>query len=835
MFEHFAADLRYALRGLRSEWPFSAFVVATLALGIGANTAMFSVADRLFLRPPPGITDQSTLRRLYIRSNWSVGQVWEIRSGFEYAAFDALKTALTPRAQLAAYTAPDTVRFGEGDAATTVRASYATASYLPLLGVRPALGRFYTEAEDRMGDGSLVAVVSHAFWRRHFGDDSSVVGRQLDIAWQRYTIIGVATAGFTGADLDATEIWIPISTFAILSPAGMPWYRRWLYGPRLKILARVAASTADDWVSASATTAFRRGQVANVSRGPDTTATVLVGPLLESRGPSITPSPEVAIAPRLMGVMVIVLIIACANVANLLLARALRRRREIAVRLALGVTRGRLVRQFLTESVVLALLAGMVAIVIAAWGGAVLRAMLMPTTHWGSSALDLRVALFAAALALVTGVVAGLAPAIRASRPDVASALKAGIREGTFRRSGLRSALLAAEVALSVVLLVGAGLFVRSLRGVHAVDVGYDTDRLMVAGVRFFNPEVRDVPRGPGLHAAELGAGLQEAAARLARLPGVERTALADAGPMYGYAMVGAWFRDGSAVPHLENQDPALFQVSPSFFATSGLRLTRGRLFSDDDRAGAPAVVVIDETAARAYWPGRDAIGQCLIVVQLTQPCAIVVGITKDAHRAEVLEQANVQLYIPLAQGYRPDASVLILRTAPENVARIAEETRRELRRVFPRAGDLPWVRPLGARLEPQLRPWRLGAQLFSAFGVLAVVVAALGVYSVLAYAVSQRRHEVGVRIALGAQTGDVLRLVVGEGLRTVAVGVGIGVVMVLALGRLVASLLYGVSPHDPLTIGIAVLVLAAIGVLASAVPAWRAARLNPMEALRAE
>ena len=833
--ESLLQDLRYALRGLRTDWRFSAFVLATLALGIGANAAMFSVADRFFVRPPPGITDPSTLRRLYIHSNWSFGEVWEIRPGFYFAAFDALKGTLAPRAQLAAYTAPDTVRFGEGDAATTVRASYATATYLPLLGVRPALGRFYTEAEDRMGDGSLVAVLSHAFWRRRFSGDSSVVGRTLDIAWQRYTIVGVAAAGFAGADLDATEIWIPISTFPRVSPAAMPWYRSWRYDPQLKIMARVAASTANDWVSASATTAFRRGEAVNVSRGPDTTATVLVGPLLESRGPSVTPSPEVAIAPRLMGVMVIVLIIACANVANLLLARALRRRREIAVRLALGVTRGRLVRQLLTESVVLALLAGMVAIVIAAWGGAVLRAMLMPTTHWGSSALDLRVALFAVALALVTGVVAGLAPAIRASRPDVATALKTGTREGTSRRSGLRSTLLVAEVALSVVLLVAAGLFVRSLRGVHAVDVGYDTDRIVVAGVRFFNPEVHDVLRGPGVHAAELGAGLQEVAARLARMPGVERTALGDAGPMYGFAMASVLFRDGTVVPRLEKEDPALYQVSPSFFPTSGLRLTRGRLFTDDDRDGTPPVIVIDEAAAKAYWPGRDAIGECLILVLPTNPCATVVGITRDAHRNEVLEQANAQLYMPLAQGYRRDPSVLIVRAAPENVARVAEQTRRELRRAFPRPGDLPWVRPLVARLEPQLRPWRLGAQLFSAFGVLAVVVAALGVYSVLAYAVSQRRQEVGVRIALGAQRGHILRLVVGEGMRTVAVGVGIGVVMVMALGRLVASLLYGISPHDPLTIGVAALVLAAVGVLASAVPAWRASLLDPMEALRAE
>ena len=833
--ESLLQDLRYALRGLRADWRLSSFVIATLALGIGANTAMFSVADRLFVQPPPGIADPSTLRRLYIRSHWSSGEVWEIRPGFYYAAFDALKSALAPRVQLAAYAAPDTVRFGEGDAATTVRASYATATYLPLLGVRPALGRFYAAAEDRMGDGSLLAVVSHSFWRRHFGGDSSVVGRKLDIAWQRYTIIGVAAEGFTGADLDATEIWLPISTFPRLSPSEMPWYRSWRYDPQLKIIARVAARTANDWVSASATTAFRRGEAANISRGPDTSATVLVGPLLESRGPSITPSPEVAIAPRLMGVMVIVLIIACANVANLLLARALRRRREIAVRLALGVTRGRLVRQLLTESVVLALLAGMVAIAIAAWGGAVLRAMLMPATHWAAPTLDLRVALFAVVLALVTGVVPGLAPAIRASRPDVASALKSGSREGTTHRSSLRSALLVAEVALSVVLLAGAGLFVRSLRGVHAVDVGYDADRIVVGGVRFFNPEVHDVPRGPGVHAAELGAGLQEVAARLARMPGVERTALGDAGPMYGYATAPVFLRDGTAVPRLEKRDPALFQVSPSFFATSGLRLMTGRLFTDDDRDGMPPVIVVDESAGKTYWPGRDAIGQCLIVVEPTNPCATVIGITRDAHREEMLENANAQLYMPLAQGYRRDPSVLIVRAAPEDVSRIAEVTRRELRRAFPRPGDLPWVRPLVARLEPQLRPWRLGAELFSAFGVLAVMVAALGVYSVLAYSVSQRRQEVGVRIALGAQTGHVLRLVVGEGMRTVAVGVGIGVAMVMALGQLVTSLLYGVSAHDPLTIGIAVLVLATVGVLASAVPAWRASRLDPMEALRAE
>ncbi|MFI5311408.1 MAG: ADOP family duplicated permease [Gemmatimonadales bacterium] len=833
--ESLLQDLRYALRGLRTDWRLSAFVIATLSLGIGANAAMFSVADRMFVRPPPGIADPSTLRRLYIRSNWSVGQVWEIRPGFFYVAYDALKSALAPWAQLAAYIPPDTVRFGEGDAATTVRASYATAAYLPLLGVRPAFGRFFTDAEDRMGDGSPVTIVSHAFWRRHFGGDSSAVGRQLDIAWQRYTVIGVAAAGFTGADLDATEIWVPISTVARTSPAGKPWYRNWRYDPHVKIVARVAPNTADDWVSALATSTFRQGEAANVTRGADTTATVLVGPLLESRGPSITPSPEVAIAPRLMGVMVMVLIIACANVASLLLSRALRRRREIAVRLALGVTRRRLVRQLLTESVVLAVMAGIIAIGIGVWGGDVLRAMLMPVTHWGSSALDLRVALFALTLALVTGVVAGLTPAIRASRPDLASALRAGVREGTFQRSGFRNALLVAEVALSVVLLVGAGLFVRSLRGVHAIDVGYDADRIVVAGVRFLNPEVRDVLRFPEGHAAELGAGLREVAARLARVPGVENTALGDYGPMYGFAMARVRYRDGTFVPLLEKEDPALFQVSPSFFATSGLRLVRGRLFTDEDRDGAPPVIVIDQSAAKAYWPSGDAIGQCLIVVLPTNPCATVVGITRDAHREAVLEHANAQLYLPLAQGYRRDPMILTVRAAPGKAAHIADETRRELRRMFPRSGDLPWVKPLAARLEPQLLPWRLGAELFTAFGVLAVVVAALGVYSVLSYAMSQRRQEVGVRIALGAQAGHVLRLVVGEGMRTVAVGIIVGLALVMALGRLVASLLYGVSAHDPFTIAMAVLVVATVGVLASAVPAWRASRLDPMEALRTE
>lgn len=837
-FDRLRQDVSYALRGLRRSPGFASAVVLTLALGIGANAAIFVAADRMFLRAPTGISDPSSLRRLYLRTSNSVGERTEIDAEFSYPFFQALAAGSADRALLVASARRDSLPLGSGDAATMVRASYVTDRYFPILGVRPAAGRFFTSDEDRMGNGAPVAIISHALWRRQFGGDADVIGREVDIAWQRHTIIGVAAEGFAGTDLDAADVWLPLSTIGARSiGASAPWYETWRSITRVQIFARVAPGTRDDWLSSVGTAIWRRGEQVNHPRRPDTSAVLMTGPLLELRAPSVTPNTAAAVEARLIGVAAIVLLIACANVANLLFVRVLGRRREIAVRLTLGVSRRRLFLQLLTESVVLSLLAGAVALIIGVWGGSVLRAMLMPGVHWAAPAWDVRIALFTSALSLGAGVLIGLAPARSATRLDVVTSLRGGARTGTLQRSRIRHALIVAQVALAVVLLAGAGLFVRSLHRVRGIDLGYDTDRIVFAYVKFVNEDGHFLDSRPESRAVELAAGLADAAARIRRLPGVEETALATFGPMAGYAGIRLWRRDGTIPPPFAKRDPALIGVSPSFFRAAGVRLSRGRLFSDDDRVGSAPVVVVNETAAKTYWPDEDALGQCLILLRRTDPCVTVVGITRNSHLDDIVETPTVEFFTPLAQGPAQgpfmSPSTLVVRTSPERARAVAEETRRELRRIFPSAW--PAVTPLSVRLEPQVRSWRLGAELFSALGVLALVIAAVGVYSVVSYAFSQRAHEMGVRVALGARRADVMRLVLGEGFAIVAVGVVAGVVLALASARFVGSLLYEVSARDPLALGVGGLVLLAAGLLASILPAWRATRVDPVIALRGE
>ncbi|HTE45700.1 MAG TPA: ABC transporter permease, partial [Gemmatimonadaceae bacterium] len=462
-------DINFALRSLRRTPGFSAAIAATLALGIGANAAIFSLADRLFLHPPTGVADPSTIHRLYVQSNWSVGSVWEVRANFGYRAFAALDSALAPRAQLAGYTKVDSMSMGDKDNVATIRGSYTTADFFSVLGVRPAIGRFYSADENVMGAGVLVAVISDALWHRHFSGDSVVLGRTITVARQRYTIVGIGPRGFTGPDLDAADIWLPLGTLPLPKIGNREWFESWRSGSILRVAARVALGTPDAWLSTVGTTVYRRGELAGVSNGPDTSATVLPGPILEALGPSIRPAPEVAIIQRLIGVTIIVLLIACANVTNLLLARAISRRREIAVRLALGISQRRLIAQLLTESLILSGLGGAAAIVAGAWFGSVLRAMLMPRTHFANAPLDARVALFTLAVALITGIAAGLAPALQATRTELTSALKTGAREGGGHGARLRTTLIVSQVALSVLLLYGAGLFVRSLSSVQRI------------------------------------------------------------------------------------------------------------------------------------------------------------------------------------------------------------------------------------------------------------------------------------------------------------------------------------------------------------------------------
>ena len=817
-------DITYSARSLLRAPGLSVTIIVTLALGIGANATLFSVLDRVFLRMPSGIAAPDELRRLYWLGRGPNNSPIAI-SHFSVPLYRAIRAATDSATRLTIF-AQDKLRLGDGGQdAPTVVVQYAGPSYFEIFGVRPSLGRSFADAEPRIEVPRFVAIVSHAFWHNRLGAADDVLGRVLTIDKIRYTIVGVAPERFAGPDLDAIEVWLPLGAFTGFSRRDdrqPPWYQQTsLYA--FQMVGRLTSRAAESALEARATVALR--QAFREQKRRDTTSAVLAGSLIAARGPK-EPEQEASISTRLGGVALIVLLIACANVANLLLARGVQRRREIAVRTALGIDRAGVIRLLVVESLLLALVAAAAALFVAASGGALLRRLLFPEIAWGSGALDWRVALFTIVVAVVAGAAAGFVPAIQGSRPDLANALKASAREGTVRRSRLRATLVAAQAALSVLLLVGAALFVRSLHNVRALDLGFDAERLVFVSVHF---EEGGRKANEGL----LSANLPKLAERLQQVPGVERVALASIAPMYGFSFNNAFYQNGDTIPPAADGLPGVTGVSADFLGTAGLRIVRGRGLSRDDPGGPNGVLVVNEAFARSAWPNDDPIGRCLRLSKPTAPCATVVGVTEDSRRSQLIEEPVRQMYVPLSDTGFYAAGTAIVRVPPGRSFAVELAARKEIAGLFP--GAEANVKRMSVLLEPQYRPWRLGATLFSAFGLLALVVAAVGVYSTVSTTVGQRRHEFGVRVALGARSEDVLALVVSGGVRVVAAGVAIGAVLALGAGRLIASLLYGTSPHDPLVLAVVSIILLVVAAIASMVPAWRASRVDPVEALRSE
>jgi putative ABC transport system permease protein len=518
---------------------------------------------------------------------------------------------------------------------------------------------------------------------------------------------------------------------------------------------------------------------------------------------------------------VIVLLIACANVANLLLARALRRRKEIAVRLALGVSRARLLAQLFTESVVLALLGGLAGLLVAEWGGAVLRAQFLAKSSQVSVMGDGRTLIFVGVAAVGAGLLTGLAPALQAWRVDVAGHLKAGAREGAVQRSRTRVALLVLQAALSVVLLVGAGLFVRSLRHVRVIPLGYDVDPVLLVDLNM---------RGVQLDSAHRIVLRHELLAAAQAIPGVERASRQLTVPFWNTWNLDLHVAGIDSVQRLGEFD--LNAVTPEYFSTLGTRLLRGRGIEAQDGEQAPRVMVVSQAMAKALWPSRDPIGQCVRVGADTVPCTYVVGVAENIKSQQLGDDPGLFYYLSEPQ-WHPEQGGLFLRTRGQ-AARYAENIRRRLQQLMPGASYVT-VTPLRDILGEQTRSWQLGATMFLAFGALALALAAIGLYSVMAYTVSQRTQELGVRAALGAQQRDLVRLVVNEALTLGTAGIVIGVVIALASGQWLGPLLFQESPHDPLVFGFVTVVLLGVTVLASFVPSRRAAQVDPLVALRYE
>ncbi len=818
-------DLRYALRGLRLRPGFTAGVVLTLGLGIGANATMFGVVDRLLFRPPAYMAHADRVHRLHF--NTSDGRLNRLSGPTSYARFVDLRR-FTHDFDVLAGMFSTNLAVGTGESAGEVRVAAVTADFWRLFTMGPALGRFFAADEDSVPEGAPVAVLGHGFWQSRFGGSPDVLGRTLRVGRHDYTIIGVAPSRYTGAGLSAPNVVIPMTAMLTGELPSIVANLENYDINTMTLVARRRAGVTLERATSDLSAAFRRSYDLQVLRQPRTTPPavaqprVVAAPIQLARGPDRGSDAKVSV--WLVGVAAIVLLIACANVGNLLLARAFGRRREIAVRLALGVGRWRLIRELLTESVVLACAGAAAGIAIAHWGGSLLRTTLLPGAAGAGVFRDGRVLVACGVVALLVGLVTGLAPALHAVRSDVAAALKCGVRESALHRSPLRTAMLVTQGALSVVLLVGSGLFVRSLREAQSVPMGFDPGRVLWVETTLRGVEMPDEAyRAFQLRLLE----------RAQAVPGVERGTriiTVPFGPSAGSSLFVEGIDSVSRLGRFERQS-----VSPGYFATMGTRLVRGRGIEEQDRQGAPRVMVVSRSMARVLWPGREALGQCVRVGRDTMPCTTVVGVAEDTRTTSLDDDPGLQFYTAIEQmdGIPFWGTGLFLRTRGEAAAAV-NGVRRALQELMP--GDAyVTVTPLGDLIAPERRSWKLGATMFTVFGALALLVASVGLYSVVSYGVAQRSQELAVRTALGAQARDVVRMVVIEGMRTMLVSAAIGLALAYAAGRWVGPLLFRTSPRDPVVfVGVAA-VLTAVALVASAIPALRAARVDPVTALRAD
>ncbi|MGH7677929.1 MAG: ABC transporter permease [Gemmatimonadaceae bacterium] len=828
--ESFWQDVQYALRGLRNKPGFTTAVVLTLALGIGANAAMFGVVDRLLFRAPSLMQDPDRVNRVYLVRTWDGKE--NHGSWFQYTRYEDL-SRWTSSFDVTAAMTENEMAVGVGENAREMVVGAVSASYWKLFPMQMALGRVFTAAEDTTPMGAPVVVLSHAFWESRYGGRDDVLGQRLKIAKVDYEIIGVLPREFNALGEGRRRVaFVPITTFAATEFTWNPkdphnWFQKYNIS-WMQMLARRKPGVTVEAATADLTNAFKRSYQKQRDMSPQTTLAEIAKPraeagaLLAARGPQASEVSKVA--RWVSGVSIIVMLIAAANVANLLLARALRRRREIAVRLALGVTRRRLFSQLITESVVLAVLGGLAGLAVAQWGGAFLRAQFLPADANVAVSGDGRTLLFATAAVLIVGLVTGLAPALHSGRGDLTTSLKSGAREGTYHRSRTRTALLIVQGALSVVLLVGAGLFVRSLDNVSSLRLGYDVDELLWVGVEERNEKLSEAEK----------IALRTRLAEDARaLPGVANASRAVTVPFWMTWDEGI-FVTGIDTAVLNQMGSFRIQgAAPEYLATMGTRLLRGRFIESSDTKQSPLVMVVSETMAKKVWPGKEALGQCVRVGADTNPCTTVVGIAEDIRASDDFTTDNLLYYYrPIAQTSNAGGGLFV--RARGEAASVSETVRRALQKGMPGTSYVT-VKPMAEIYGPTIKSWRLGATMFATFGVLALVLAAIGLYSVIAYSVTQRTHEMGVRVAFGAQVRDVVKLILGEGLRIAVVGVVIGGAVALYAGKWIAPLLFKVKPTDPAVFGGVIGMLLLAATFASLIPALRAARVDPNVALRSE
>ena len=826
-FDTASQDLRFAFRTLRRTPGFTAVAILTLALGIGANTAIFSAVDAMLLRPLPyRAPDQLMLVSITVPAVH--GDANRDDAPWSYLKAQVFRDAQRVFSDLT-LSADEKVTLQQ-DVATREQGEIVDEHYLPTLGVQPTLGRNFL-AEENRPNGKRVVIVSDRFWQARLSADPNVLGRTLDIDGAPYTVVGVLPPHFAGLTGHA-DFW-----FTIGARRGYMFDANEAWDHEFTMVARLKPGVTVDRARADVATLGKRANEAYAASGMSVSGWgATARPLDRARvDPIIRRSLLV-----LLGAVAFVLLIACANLANLFLVRSSARQREIAVRLAIGAARRRLIRQLLTETLLLAALGGLAGLTIAWWGARALSA-LDPERSLGTHRvgglgmvdfstihLDWRALLFAGAATVVTAILFGLAPALQATRPSLTAALKDGTAgpttgAGMFRRLTTRNALVVLELALALVLLAGSGVMVHSLAKLMGVDLGFQPDNVLTLRISTTTTDDRG---------DSLATFYQMLLTRLRGLPGVESVALGNCPPLTGgCSRTVAWVGGHAKAEVVNGSEPPIGVeiVTPDWFRTLRVPLLAGRLLTDADRGG-PKVMVINATAARRLWPNEPAVGRVVGIGMGGFDSVRVVGVVSDVRFNNIDSLPASDAYVSYYQAPRSNA-IVFLRTAIDPTS-LATPVRTAIRELAPRT-PVYEIRTLRSRVSDAMAQASFSALLLTLFASAALILAVLGIYGVMAFGVSQRTREIGIRVALGAERRDVLRLVVGQGAALTALGLALGLIAALAGTQLLRALLYDVAPSDPTTFVAAVGILGIAGLLASWLPARRAARLEPTEALR--
>ena len=805
-------DLKYAMRMLVVHRRITAIAVLTLAMGIGANTTVFTMLKGIALRPLPGVNAADDLVVLLTASR--SGE----RGPMNFHDYIDVRDRSKTLAGIAG-TFPVAMTIGRGDAAERVWGELVTGNLFRVLGVSPLLGRLITEDDDR-GQGASVAVISHALWQRKYRGDPGVIGQPLQVGTRVLTIVGVTPPDYRGSMVGlGLHVSVPVRMQPELVPMGNFIDRVERDNHWMMTVGRVKPGVS--FAQARAEVKLLSDQIKAEHSNDFLADAALLVPLSQSPyGAQAVLLPVFTVSMIMVG---LVLLVACANLSNILLARATVRRQEIAVRLATGATRWRVVRQLLTESLLLSLVGGAAAFLVALWAGRLLNGVELPLQYpvVVDARFDGLVFAFTAAASVLCGIVCGIVPAWQSSRTALAPTLIDARSTLRFRRSWVRSGLLVAQIAVSLALLVAAVLVVRSQTQAGRVNPGFDP-----AGVNLFAMDAAqsgyDATRGPVLYRNILR--------EVSSLPGVQSASLAFQLPL---VVVGMMTRgvdvDGYRPTKSEDMNVGFNIVSEEYFATMRIPVVQGRAFDEHDDASAAKVAIVNVPFARRYWPGQDPIGR---TVRIAGDAHRIVGVVREIKYVSVTEDPRPYLYLPLAQSYTPQVTLHVRASA--DAASEQQRVRSAVRRVDA-ALPLFDVRPLQTQIDVSLGTFAAATLILSAAGLQALLLAAIGIYGVVSFSVAQRTREIGIRVALGATPTQVLRLIMSQGFMLSVVGIVVGAAMAFASSRILAGLLYGVGPRDPATLVAVALSLMAVAIVACWVPARRALRVDPTTALRYE